>query len=129
MIPLKKLIITHLLMNLYLLVLIHPALPVIEYLLNYDYIVKELCENRDKPILGCDGKCYLQDQVEKQLNPDHEEEVPMPPQTEFEKFISLSSFPSTDFSSIETSDKCIPDFANRLKDDFDAASLFRPPIV
>jgi hypothetical protein len=59
----KKLLLTHLFLNLYLLALIQPALPVIDYLVNYNYIVKELCENRDKPVLACNGKCYLEKQV------------------------------------------------------------------
>jgi hypothetical protein len=33
--------------------------------LNRDYIVKNLCENRDKPELRCCGKCYLQKQLKK----------------------------------------------------------------
>ena len=31
----------------------------VEYVVNYDYIVNVLCENKDKPALNCDGKCYL----------------------------------------------------------------------
>ncbi len=27
--------------------------------LNHEYIVTELCENRDLPELNCDGQCYL----------------------------------------------------------------------
>ena len=68
MLSVKKLILTHFLLNMYLLALLQPALPVLEYLINYDYIVSELCENRDKPILTCNGKCYLGDQVTKQLD-------------------------------------------------------------
>ena len=78
MVEIKRLIITHLLLNLYLLVLIQPALPVLEYLINYDYIVNELCENRDKPVLTCNGKCYLGDQVEKQLDLDRDAQLPIP---------------------------------------------------
>lgn len=29
------------------------------YVLNKDYIVAELCENKAKPELQCDGKCHL----------------------------------------------------------------------
>ncbi|MFT5645731.1 MAG: hypothetical protein ACI976_000405 [Aureispira sp.] len=29
------------------------------YVLNKDYIVAELCENRAKPALQCEGKCHL----------------------------------------------------------------------
>ena len=41
------------------LIVIRPAFPVVEYVLNYDYISKELCENKDRPELACNGKCYL----------------------------------------------------------------------
>ena len=36
-----------------------PVLPVFEYILNYEYIKTELCVNKEIPIMGCDGKCYL----------------------------------------------------------------------
>lgn len=42
-----------------LVMLVKPLWPLAEYLVNYDYIVTSLCENRDKPQLNCDGKCYL----------------------------------------------------------------------
>lgn len=36
-----------------------PVLPVIEYVVNYEYVSKVLCINKDKPKLQCNGKCYL----------------------------------------------------------------------
>ncbi len=36
-----------------------PVFPVIEYIVNYDYIVNELCENKQIPELNCNGKCHL----------------------------------------------------------------------
>lgn len=89
MLSVKKLILTHFLLNMYLLALLQPALPVLEYLINYDYIVSELCENRDKPILTCNGKCYLGDQVTKQLDLQSGTEQPLPPKMDLEKFITL----------------------------------------
>lgn len=35
------------------------------YLANHDYIAKQLCENRNKPAMKCDGKCYLKKQLRK----------------------------------------------------------------
>lgn len=46
--------------------LVQPLWPIVEYVANYDYIVKVLCENKDKPQLQCNGKCYLAKQLEKQ---------------------------------------------------------------
>ncbi|MCK5908299.1 MAG: hypothetical protein KAG37_11930 [Flavobacteriales bacterium] len=34
-------------------------MPVFNYIANYEYISQELCENKDKPELECNGKCYL----------------------------------------------------------------------
>jgi hypothetical protein len=42
-----------------------PIFPVIEYIVNYDYISKVLCENKDKPQLKCNGKCHLMKELAK----------------------------------------------------------------
>ena len=36
------------------------------YQLNKEYITRVLCENRDKPDLHCDGKCYLAKRLKAQ---------------------------------------------------------------
>jgi hypothetical protein len=36
-----------------------PVLPLVDYAVNYNFIVKHLCENRGKPEMMCNGKCYL----------------------------------------------------------------------
>ncbi len=45
--------------------LVKPVIPFLEYVINYDYIVKELCENKEKPALKCNGKCHLAKQLAK----------------------------------------------------------------
>ncbi len=52
---------------LYVLAMVKPMLPVLEYYANYDYIANELCINKDKPYLECNGKCYL-NLEEKRIN-------------------------------------------------------------
>ena len=37
----------------------------LNYELNKDFIAKVLCVNRDKPMSGCNGKCFLKKQLEK----------------------------------------------------------------
>nr|WP_298995529.1 hypothetical protein [uncultured Allomuricauda sp.] len=39
--------------------LVKPLWPIAEYIINYNYIVTNLCENREQPQLQCNGKCYL----------------------------------------------------------------------
>lgn len=46
--------------------LIKPLWPIAEYAVNYDYIVENLCENKDTPSMQCDGKCYLAKQLAKE---------------------------------------------------------------
>lgn len=47
------------------------------YQLNYDYYAEELCENKDKPELHCDGKCYFSKQLALQEETPKETEPPM----------------------------------------------------
>lgn len=50
---------------------IRPVLPMINYVVNYDYIVKNLCENRNVADSNCNGKCYVEKELaktEKQSN-------------------------------------------------------------
>lgn len=83
----KKLVITHLFLNLYLLSLVGPFLPVFDYMIQYDYISKVLCENKDKPILTCNGKCYLEKQVNKANDLlDHQPHKSLPPKLDVSLF-------------------------------------------
>jgi hypothetical protein len=45
--------------------LIKPMLPVVEYVVNYEYISKVLCENKSKPKMNCNGKCHLMKEMAK----------------------------------------------------------------
>lgn len=125
----QKLIFTHLFLNLYILALIQPALPFIEYFINYDYIVSELCENKDRPILSCNGKCYLEDQVKESKNLlEHHEQVPILPK------VDLTAYPL--FVLFKTSFQQVHPFINiedrrylNPKEIFQEIilSIFRPP--
>jgi len=63
---------------LYLLAMIRPLVPIIEYHSNYDYIANVLCENRDRPYLECNGKCYLEKQLKKTNHENHEHKSTVP---------------------------------------------------
>ncbi len=54
-------------------IFLKPILPVVDYVVNYDYISKVLCENKAKPELKCNGKCHLM----KELAKASEDEKPM----------------------------------------------------
>jgi hypothetical protein len=38
----------------------------VAFSVNRNYIIKELCENRSRPQMHCDGKCYLRKNIQKQ---------------------------------------------------------------
>jgi len=42
--------------------------------LNKKYIATQLCENRDKPLLHCDGKCYFMKKVKQAQEKDKSNE-------------------------------------------------------
>ncbi|PKH49706.1 hypothetical protein CXF68_02905 [Tenacibaculum sp. Bg11-29] len=50
--------------------MLRPVAPFVEYAINYDYISKVLCINKDKPALQCNGKCQLMQKLEKQQDDD-----------------------------------------------------------
>lgn len=48
-----------------LVLFLKPVFPVIEYIVNYDYISQVLCVNKDKPAMHCNGKCHLLQELAK----------------------------------------------------------------
>lgn len=52
--------------------MVRPLWPIVEYVVNYNYIVTVLCENKEKPQLQCNGKCYLAKQLEKSSEQDEQ---------------------------------------------------------
>jgi hypothetical protein len=69
-------------------VLLKPVFPVIEYVVNYDYIAKTLCVNKAKPQMHCNGKCHLM----KELAKAAESEKPTTPDKKHSNIESLDWF-------------------------------------
>lgn len=69
---------------LYIVAMIQPVMPVLEYNLNKEYIASVLCENRDKPQLACNGKCYLDKKIKESKKHSHNHSAPQ---------IDLSKYP------------------------------------
>ncbi|MFD1316015.1 hypothetical protein [Namhaeicola litoreus] len=76
--------------------LLGPFLPVFDYLMHYEYISEVMCENKDKPILTCNGKCYLEKQINKATDLlDHQHNKTIPPKLDvslFPVFVVIGSF-------------------------------------
>lgn len=74
--------------------LLKPVFPVLEYFINYDYIVTELCENKAKPELKCNGKCHLAKELAKAANNDNPNSS--------DKKIAAQQYETIYFQEIET---------------------------
>lgn len=104
-----------------------PLLPVIDYLVNYEKIVSELCVNRDRPELNCNGVCYLKDEVSKSSESQQKEKVPSTIKT-IDFFVAESTLQISD-SFIEQVSKI--NFPLKKEDipQFQISELLHPPIV
>ncbi|MDI1257285.1 MAG: hypothetical protein PSV16_14420 [Flavobacterium sp.] len=56
-----------------LMLLLKPIFPMVEYAVNYEYVSKVLCVNKEKPQLHCNGKCHLM----RELAKASEKEIPV----------------------------------------------------
>lgn len=62
------------------------AYVVIDWKINQDYITEKYCENKDKPMLNCNGSCHLAKQLEQLELQEEEERKDFPnPQQKIEK--------------------------------------------
>jgi len=105
-----------------------PILPVVDYIINYDYISKVLCVNKAKPELKCNGKCQLM----KNLAKAAEEEKPISPEKKSKaQEIELLFFQEIQsLITLQTSfhpKNRIPDNYSNLYFRLNSCSVFRPP--
>lgn len=56
---------------LYLLGMLRPVAPLIEYELHKDYIAEFLCINKNEPIMACHGQCHLKKELAKAQQEEH----------------------------------------------------------
>lgn len=109
--------------------LLKPVFPVIDYVVNYEYISKVLCVNKAKPKMACNGKCQLM----KELAKTAESEAPISSDKkmtsqQFEVLFleEIKSFKIVPIYLFETQ-KTNRNYSN-LYFRLNTASVFRPPI-
>ncbi len=124
----KKLIFTHIFINLYILALLQPVLPLLDYVVNYDYIVSELCVNKSNTVKGCNGKCYLSAKVEKQTKDDVDKPIPKLPKLDLNTFLIFVIFNPLDWHSSVNSEieKKVYYWKEQINS-FYIGSVFHPP--
>ena len=50
--------------------LVKPVIPLLEYVVFYDYIKNELCVNKENKAMGCNGKCHLKKELARASEQD-----------------------------------------------------------
>jgi hypothetical protein len=53
--------------------ILRPVFPYIDYVINKEYIVKNLCVEKDNPENDCQGTCHLHEQLNRQSEPQDAE--------------------------------------------------------
>ncbi|MGV6845053.1 MAG: hypothetical protein ACWA42_02865 [Lutibacter sp.] len=108
-------------------ILVKPIVPVLHYILNYNYIVNQLCENRDKPFLACNGKCFLVKEMKKEQSENDVKNPTNLPKINFDDFL---------IAKLPTKQKYVPLNISRKKNRFYGLAkrttshtnfIFRPP--
>ena len=109
--------------------LIKPLWPVGEYIMNYDYIVNVLCENKDKPELQCNGKCYLmqllaQESEQNEKNPFGDKQL-----IDISQILTL--FPTFDLNSYDLAyeEKSTIAFLQNLRSLLLTFKIVQPPEI
>ena len=100
----------------------------VSFKINQDFIAKNLCENRAKPILKCNGKCQLM----KKLKQADKEEEKQTPQTIKEKLEVLYCHNQANYNvsqklDFEVKKQSFFGFKFQNYSSFQS-TLFRPPI-
>jgi len=86
--------------------LIVPVVPIFDYLINKDYIAKNLCVNKDKPKSCCKGKCHLIKQLNKANSQQENEKKELPKRLQFKQL--------QDFIICKGYESLIPDHASLI---------------
>lgn len=113
------------------LLFLKPVFPVFEYAVNYNYIANELCVNKAKPEMKCNGKCHLMKELAKASDNDnpisqdkktHHQEIEV---LFLEKIIAFCFSP---IYSFEGKNKINTDYCNLYFSE-NTFSIFHPPTV
>ena len=84
----------------YMMAVLRPMLPYLEYSLNKDYIKTVLCIDKDEPMSMCEGSCYLDKRIQEESDKSQESDAM---QLSTEKYpIDFMPFFSYELSSILT---------------------------
>ncbi len=91
--------------------------------LNRDYIAAELCVNKDKPELNCNGRCFLAEKLKKAQEKEKKQEKELQKSCFQEAFVTSNKgfFFQTTLIDIINTEEIIPSLSKR------SSFIFHPP--
>jgi hypothetical protein len=95
---------------------------------NYEHIAEELCENKEKPELKCNGKCHLKAELAKASK----ENIPTSHESKNNltlEIVFLETIPEFKFNRIYVEKQQVSISYSRLYFRLHSTSIFHPPIV
>jgi len=126
----KKSFIGFVFLFLYLMALLNPVLPFIEYGIRYDYFSKVLCINKDEPELKCNGKCQLSKKLKEASPAKTQDKQSNVPTIDIDKFpitiITTSKYSLKTVGYLQVLESYFPD---ETKCNSFIESVFHPPKV
>ncbi|MFD2570061.1 hypothetical protein ACFSUS_05405 [Spirosoma soli] len=120
-------VLLHVLLIATLLPTISPWGTIAYYHANKDYIARVLCENRDRPELHCDGKCYLAKKLKAQQDKQDKETTERVQNTPVLQLFCQADLPFQ-FGSVWTASEVVRFSTYRFPSYLSPSTgLFRPP--
>jgi hypothetical protein len=111
---------------LYMVALLRPVAPLVEYYANKDFFATVLCINKDKPEMHCNGQCVLMVKLKKTIQEDSNSS-PIP-KVNFEDYpIGFVSFPATPIQKSELFDVIAFSFYKNHYASIKGGNPFHPP--
>lgn len=111
-----------------LFMLFKPLIPIMEYVVFYDYIKNELCINKDNTEMGCNGMCFLTEEMNKasDITPGNDKKVSL-----YDSMLVYCETPTDKelfLTPIAHSSKQASSYNNLYVNMF-CSDILRPPIV
>jgi len=114
-----------LIMGIFAFMLLKPAIPYIEYLVRKSYIITNFCINKDKPEMGCNGKCHLNEKLYEGNNTEDKTPLPVPQkQWKIPEFLIATRIINNILPDLSDQEFL---YINNYSFQF-AASVFHPPV-
>lgn len=104
-------------------------LPVVDYIINYDYISTQLCENIDKPVLKCNGKCHLKKELASEAKKDNSKSNEQKSNSITFEILYCENLSDFTFHKLNQIEKRVFTQYNCIYFQSNSTSIFHPPIL